>query len=127
MSNSHYLPEDTGSTAVDAAAQGADHAIRSSQRLANQALDQLAAQIESVRAHAGPALDGMAHDATHLAKRCTDALRQRSDQLRDQALHLGDATRGYIQHEPLKSVMLAAALGAGLVALGTLLTQRGHR
>jgi hypothetical protein len=44
MSNLPHFPSDAGSTAVDAAAHGADQAIRSSQRLANQTLDQLAAQ-----------------------------------------------------------------------------------
>jgi ElaB/YqjD/DUF883 family membrane-anchored ribosome-binding protein len=127
MSNSTHFPTDPGSAAVDAAAHGADQAIRSSQRLANQALDQLAAQIENVRSHAGPALDDVAHDATSLAHRGSEALRHRSDQLRDQALHVRDATRGYIQHEPLKAVLMAAATGAALVALGTLLSHRGHR
>ena len=88
MSNTSHFPSDPGSTAVDAAAHGADLAIRSSQRLAKEALDQLAAQIESVRSHAGPALDDLAHDATGLAHRGSEALRHRSDQLRDQALHV---------------------------------------
>ncbi len=127
MSNLPYLPTDAGSTAVDAAAHGADQAIRSSQRLANQTLDHLAAQVESARTSAGPALDGFANDATSLAHRSADAVRHRTDQLRDQALHARDATRGYIQQEPLKAVLIAAATGAALVALGTLLSHRGHR
>ncbi len=127
MSNLPYLPTDAGSTAVDAAAHGADQAIRSSQRLANQTLDHLAAQVESARTSAGPALDGLANDASGLAHRSADAVRHRTDQLRDQALHARDATRGYIQQEPLKAVLIAAATGAALVALGTLLSHRGHR
>ncbi len=127
MSNSQHFPSDPGSVAVDAAAHGADQAVRNSQRMANQALDQLAARIEGVRSHAGPALDDLAHDATGLAQRGTEALRQRADQLRDQASHLRDATRGYIQHEPLKAVLMAAAVGAGLVALGSLLSHRNPR
>ena len=127
MSNLPYLPTDTGSTAVDAAAHGADQAIRSSQRLANQTLDQLAAQVENARSSAGPALDGLANDAHSLALRSAEAVRHRTDQLRDRALHARDATRGYIQEEPLKAVLIAAATGAALVALGTLLSHRGHR
>ena len=127
MSNTPLFTSDAATSVVDAAAQGADQAIRSSQRLANQTLDQLAAQVESARTSAGPALEGIAHDANSLARRGTDALRQRSDQLRDQALHARDSARGYIQHEPLKAVLIAAATGAALVALGTLLTHRSHR
>lgn len=127
MSNLPQFPPNAGSSAVDAAAHGADQAIRSSQRLANQTLDQLATQVENARSSAGPALDGLAHDATNLAHRSAEAVRHRTDQLRDQALHARDATRGYIQQEPLKAVLIAAATGAALVALGTLLSHRGHR
>ncbi len=127
MSTSPHFPTEAGSNAVDAAAHGADQAIRSSQRLANQTLDQLATQVENARSSAGTALDGLAHDAANLAHRGTEAMRHRSDQLRDQALHARDATRGYIQHQPLKAVLIAAAAGAALVALGTLLNHRSHR
>jgi ElaB/YqjD/DUF883 family membrane-anchored ribosome-binding protein len=127
MSNTIQTGFDGGSTAVDTFAHSADEAIRGTQRLGNHALDQMAGQVESVRAQAGPALDGLAQQAAGLAQRGSDAIRHRSEQLRDQAFHARDATRGYIEHEPMKAMLLGAATGALLVALGTLLSHRGHR
>ena len=72
------------------------------------------------------AMDGLAREAQHLAQRSSDLLHQRSAQLQKQAAHARDATLGYIQHEPVKAVLFAAAAGAALVMLGSLLG-RGKR
>jgi ElaB/YqjD/DUF883 family membrane-anchored ribosome-binding protein len=45
---------------------------------------------------------------------------------RDQASRAGDRTVGYIRDEPVKSVLIAAAAGAGIAALFGLLA-RGQR
>lgn len=104
-------PQPTADRAIDTAAHAAEDALHGTQRLTAQALDKL----ESARL-----------DAAALAHRGSEALRHAADQARDQALHARDATRGYIQDEPLKAVLIAAAAGAGLVLLGSLLTRRGQ-
>ncbi len=122
-----HVPGENASSFIDTAAQAADNAIRSSQRLANQKLDQLAGQVESARSSAGPALDGLANDATRLAQRGSDALRLRSDQLRAQALKARDSTRDYIQQDPLKAVLIAAAAGATIMLVGQMIGRRRSR
>ena len=127
MSNPPYTSGDGASAMVDSAAGSAEHAIRGSQRMANQTLDKLAGQVESARSRAGPALDGFAQDAAHLAHRSADAVRLRADQLRERAIQARESTLGYIHEEPLKAVLIAAAAGAGLMLVASLLTRRGSR
>lgn len=64
-----------------------------------------------------PLLARAGEQASALAQRGVDAVRERSLQVRDQALRASDNTRNYIRDEPVKAVLFAAAAGAGLMAL----------
>lgn len=75
---------------ADQAVQGTESAIRSTQKMATDALD---------------------------------ALRARSDQLREKAVRASDRTVEYIKDEPFKAVLIAAATGAALMALVTLVSR----
>jgi ElaB/YqjD/DUF883 family membrane-anchored ribosome-binding protein len=72
---------------------------------------------------ADQALNSMSHEAQNLAQRSSQLLHDSSAQMRKQAEQARDATRGYIQHDPLKAVLIAAAAGATLVLLGSLMTR----
>lgn len=54
-------------------------------------------------------------------------LRQRAQQLQERAAQVREATVDYIQHEPMKAVLVAAAGGALLLWLGSLLGRRSTR
>jgi len=62
-------------------------------------------------------LDRAGERASALAQRGVDAVRERSLQLRSQALRASDDTLNYIKDEPVKAVLIAAAAGAALMAL----------
>jgi len=102
---------------VDQAAASADQAIRSTQRVANDALDGLAGSAQNLREHAAPMVDRVAERASTLAHHGADAVRDRSHQLSEGAHRLADGTRGYVRDEPVKSLLIAAATGAVLMAL----------
>jgi ElaB/YqjD/DUF883 family membrane-anchored ribosome-binding protein len=97
---------------ADQAAQGADSALASLQD-----------KVQDVRDQAGPAINRMAAKAQELASRSADAMRDRSQQLKEHAYRAQDVTVGYIKDEPLKSILIAAAAGAALMALVQLLTR----
>ncbi len=65
--------------------------------------------------------------AVRTSRRAVDALRQGSNALRERAIHASDATAGHIRDEPVKSVLIAAAAGALLVALVNLVGRIGTR
>ncbi|MDZ7589883.1 MAG: hypothetical protein U5L05_04160 [Rubrivivax sp.] len=62
-------------------------------------------------------LDRTSEQASTLAHRGLDAVREGSHQLRASAQHASDSTVSYIRHEPVKSVLFAAAAGAVLMGL----------
>ncbi len=102
---------------ADQAALSADQAIRSTQRVANQALDGLAGSVQDLRQQAAPLLNRATEHASVLAQRGVDAVREGSRQVRDQAQRASDGTLHYVRQEPVKSILLAAAVGATLMAL----------
>lgn len=108
---------------TDHAAQSADHAIKSTQRFANDAFDGLSGSVKDIRDQAAPMLNRATEQASALAHRGADAVRESSRQLRDKALHASDATVNYIKEEPVKSILVAAATGAALMALVSMMSR----
>ena len=115
------------SALVDQAALSADHAIRSTQRAANSALDGMAGTVQDVRQRVTPMINRATEQASALAQRGMDAVRDTSQQVRERALRVSDGTVGYIRDEPVKSVLIAAAAGATLVVLASLLGNSRRR
>ncbi|HEX6703558.1 MAG TPA: hypothetical protein VF169_02255 [Albitalea sp.] len=106
---------------ADDAAQGADGAIRTTQRVANEALSTLSDKVEEARDRAAPVVSRVAAKAEELARRSADAVRDTSQQVKERAYRASDLTVGYIKDEPVKSILIAVAAGAALMALFSLL------
>lgn len=112
---------------ADALAHSVDDAIHSSQQIAHQTLDHLADRVDSARLHATPVFDRLAHRAEALKYRGVTAMRDGSHRLRYQAVRAADSTIGYIREKPVKSVLIAAAAGAVVVALLAAFGRGGKR
>lgn len=76
---------------------------------------------------AATATDHAATQAMDAAKRGVAAVRNGSQHMLDQAHHASDSTVSYIRHEPVKSMLIAAATGAALMALVGLMTRPRDR
>lgn len=111
---------------VDQATGKADQAIRSTQRMANDALDGLSDSVHSASSRVSPLINRATEQATAFAQKSVDAMRQTSQQLRDKAMQASDTTASYIRNDPIKSVLIAAATGAALMALVSLVTRSRH-
>ncbi len=114
-------PYEPSNTLADQAAHSADNAIRSTQQVANHAFDGLAVKVQDVRDQATPLLNRASEQASALAQRGLDAVRDSSQQLRDKAVRASDTTVQYIKDEPVKAMLIAAATGAALMALVSLM------
>lgn len=77
----------------------------------------------SIAAQASAALD-KASDLTH---RGAEAVREGAIQVREKAHNLGEQAVGYIQEKPVQSVLIAAATGATLMALLSLIARGARR
>jgi ElaB/YqjD/DUF883 family membrane-anchored ribosome-binding protein len=106
------------SNIADHAAETATAAIRSTQHVANTAFDRMSDSVEGARDRASPLIDRWSSQAEAAARRSVDAVRER-------ALQASTVTTGYIKDEPLKAVLIAAAAGAALMAVISVL--RGRR
>jgi ElaB/YqjD/DUF883 family membrane-anchored ribosome-binding protein len=74
-----------------------------------------------------PLLDRASEQASALAQRGLHAVQDSAHQLREKAAHSGEVTVRYIQNEPVKAVLIAAATGAALMALlGLMSRSRTH-
>lgn len=62
-------------------------------------------------------VSNLQEQTSKLAQRGMDAVHDGAVQLRQQAQYSTDATVQYIRDEPIKSVLIAAAAGATLMAL----------
>lgn len=113
LHNAAHLADRT----ADQVADRADQAIRSTQRAANATLDSLAGSVQDARSTAVPKLERLGADAEALARRGIEAAKARAQQIREQAEHTSEVTVSYIRDEPVKSVLIAAATGAALMAL----------
>lgn len=69
----------------------------------------------------------VAKTSQQLANGVIEGVHDTSHQLRVKAEHASDHTVRYVQHEPVKAMLMAAATGAALMALVSLISRsRSH-
>ena len=82
-----------------------------------ETLDKLQASAEEGRSAVTAALKRAADEADAMARRGIDQARRASETVRDKAGQVSERTVSYIQDEPVKAVLIAAAVGALAAAL----------
>jgi ElaB/YqjD/DUF883 family membrane-anchored ribosome-binding protein len=80
-------------------------------------IDRVTESHNNLADQAAPLRNRATEQASVLAQRGVDAVREGSRQVRDQALRASDGTLHYVRQEPVKSILIAAAVGATLMAL----------
>ena len=118
---------DSTNNLADQAAASADSAIKTTQRATNSAFDSLASGVQDLRQQAAPLIARATSQASDLAHRGADTVRETTQQLRERAMRASDSTVNYIREEPVKAMLIAAATGAGLMALLSLMTRSNDR
>lgn len=93
------------------------------QSLADQAIHQADVALDNTNTMASQALDSISKAVDSGMER----VRETSHQVRDSATRASEGTVNYIRHDPVKSVLIAAATGAALMALVSLLTRSSNR
>jgi len=80
-----------------------------------------------IAVEAGQLMEEAGEKSRHMAQRAVEAVRGGTRQLHVQASHAGDSVVKYIRREPVKSVLIAAAAGAALMALVDLMLRSRRR
>jgi ElaB/YqjD/DUF883 family membrane-anchored ribosome-binding protein len=125
MNNSSTYDE--SNKLADQAASSAEQAIKSTQTFANSALDGLSGTVEDARQKAAPLLNNAGEQVTALAHRGVDAVRDTTQELRDKAQRASESTVSYIKEDPVKAMLIAAATGAALMAMVSLMSRPRDR
>ena len=76
--------------------------------------------MQDLRQQAAPFIARATTQASDLAHRGTEAVRETTQQLRERALRASDNTVNYIREEPVKSMLIAAAVAMVLFLLSFL-------
>lgn len=71
----------------------------------------------AVAEHARRSIEEARAGATELAARSSEALRHNAERAREALYRTADQTAQYMQAQPLKSLLMAAAVGAALALL----------
>ncbi len=114
---------DKSSHLIEQASRFADQAIRASQQAANGAVDNATDSLQDLRRKTAPTLERASEQVSAMAHSGLDSVRETSHQLRVKAEHASDSTVNYIKEEPVKAVLIAAATGAVLMALVSLVAR----
>jgi len=101
--------------------------LRSAKRDAYAAIDSAVDGLASAYGEAQPLLARIGKQARGYAHDSVDAARQAASDLRDRSSRAVDSTRGYVRDEPVKSLLIAAAVGAAVIALVEVLRVRRNR
>ena len=102
-------------------------ALKAAERDAHAAIDSAVDGLASAYGDAKPLLSRVSQRARDYASDGYDAARERAAALKDRSQQAVESTRGYVKDEPIKSLLIAAAVGAAVIALVEVVRIRRNR
>ena len=116
-------PRSRADSLADQAADKSEQAIDKARQAADDALDALHEKVDLLHDLIPGAFNRAATRVDELTRRGLARARQAGTDMRDSAERAGDLTVAYVKDEPVKSILIAAAAGAALVALIGMMTR----
>jgi len=104
--------------------QSAGKALDSSREYANDTLDKAERKVREIRGQVDPVVDRLASQAQKLARQSLDMAADAKYKAQQSMTRYARATSHYVAEQPVRSVLIAAAVGA-VVAL--LVSETRHR
>lgn len=101
----------------DALLQTADKAVSSTRQYANDALDKAESKVRELRGSVDPMVDMLASKAQKLARQSLDLASEAKDRAEQSFRRAAGVTTKYVAEQPLRSVLIAAAVGAAVALL----------
>lgn len=102
-------------------------ALKAAERDAHAAIDSAVDGLASAYGEAKPLLSRVNQQARDYASSGYDAARGQAAAMRDRSQKAVESTRGYVSEEPIKSLLIAAAVGAAVIALVEVVRVRRNR
>lgn len=102
-----------------------DKAMESTREYANDVLDKAESKVRELRGTVDPMIDMLATRAQKLARQSLDIAAEAKDRAQQSLNRAAGATTRYVSEQPLRSVLIAAAVGAGIALLVS--ASRNHK
>ena len=102
-------------------------AVDSTRDYAHKALDKAEDKVNEFRSNVDPLVDMLASKAQKLARQSMDMAADAKDKAQQSLSRYATVTTHYVAEQPLRSVLIAAAVGAGVALLVSSLRHRNHR
>jgi ElaB/YqjD/DUF883 family membrane-anchored ribosome-binding protein len=104
--------------------QSAEHAVESVRGFTNDSLDRAGGAVRDARSSLSASADHLSAKAQELARKGIAAAAETSAQAQKHINRYADVTGKYVSDQPVKSVLIAAAVGAAVAALVIALRNR---
>lgn len=112
-----------GKDLSDAAAAKVQSGVRSAKQAVQAGLDKAADKVDEVQSDVSPLLDKVSNQAQMLVQQGREAFNDTSQRVREKAMQASELAVGYTRDEPVKAMLIAAAAGALLMGLITLMAR----
>ncbi|MES2910858.1 MAG: hypothetical protein V4718_05695 [Pseudomonadota bacterium] len=103
--------------ASDEALQSAEKAVDTTRAYANDALDRAEDKVRELRGNVDPLIEAMATKAQKLARQSLDIAAEAKEKAQQSLSRYASATSQYVSEQPVRSVLIAAAVGAAVALL----------
>ena len=103
--------------AADDLADTTTRAVDSTRNFANSALDQADSKLREFSSNIDPTVNMLASKAQKLAQQSFDMASEAKERAQHSFRRATSATTHYVSEQPMKSVLIAAAVGAGVALL----------
>ena len=84
---------------------------------ANQALERAENKVHELRGHVDPMVELLASKAQKMARQSLDLASEARERAERSMKHAADATTRYVSEQPMRSVLIAAAVGGAIALL----------
>jgi len=112
---------------TDEALQGSERAIHSTRAYANDALEKAEGKVRELRGSVDPMVDMLATKAQKLARQSMDMAAEAKDRAQQSLSRAADMTQRYVSQQPVRSMVIAAAVGAGIALLVSMAVTKSDR
>ena len=109
--------QDAANTTSDDLANTATRAIDSTREYANDTLNKAESKVREFSSNIDPTVNMLATKAQKLAQQSFDIASEAKERAQHQFKRAAGATTQYVSDQPLRSVLIAAAVGAGVALL----------
>ena len=112
--------------ASDELLQAAGNAVNSTRNFTNDALDKADDKVRGLRNSLDPVVDILATQAQKLARHSLDLASEAKERAEQSFQRAARVTTRYVSDQPLRSVLIAAAVGAAVALLVSYSRNRNH-